>query len=206
MKKILISLVVVLGLGFSQMNAQGLSFGVKADANMSNFIVSDYPGVESNMGFGASLGGFMKADITEHFAIQPELLFHFKSSETEIGRIKYDYQYWGAEIPIYAMGQWNLGNNSRIYAGVGPYVGIGFSAKYKLDDNDTDLYEELGNSDESTLQRWDFGFGATVGYEFNFGLQINAGYKIGVINALDAGRDDSSMLPSTISLGLAYRF
>ena len=203
MKKILLSLVVVMGFGLSQVNAQMVSGGIKAEANMSNFILSDLDGVESNLGFGATLGGFMKIDFHKNFAIQPELLFHFKTSTTKAGIVENDYQYFGAEIPVYAVGQMNLGNG-RGYIGVGPYIGVGFSARY--DDLDLDLYEKNDFTDEAPLQRVDFGFGAMIGYEFNFGLQINAGYKIGIIDALDAGKDNASMLPSTISLGLAYRF
>ncbi len=203
MKKIILSLAVVFGLCFTQLNAQGISGGIKAEANLGNFILSDLPGVSSDMGFGATLGGFMKADITQHFAIQPELLFHFKTSTTKVGSLENDFRYWGAEIPVYAMGQWNAGNG-RFYAGVGPYVALGFSAKY--DNNDVDLYKKDKVTDESALRRFDFGFGATLGYEFYNGIQINAGYKIGVIDAMDAGRDNASMLPETISLGLGYRF
>ena len=63
------------------------------------------------------------------------------------------------------------------------------------------------------------GFGASVGgytkIEFNnhfalqpelYEFQILASYKIGFINALNANKDDASMLNQTISLGLGYRF
>ena len=203
MKKVMITVCLMLGIGLTQMSAQNFSFGVKADANVSNFILSDLESMKSKLGFGASLGGFAKIDLAQNFAIQPELLFHFKSSTSEIGNNENDFRYWGAEIPVYALGQWNCGN-CKFLAGVGPYIALGLSAKY--DNNDFDLYEKIGNSDESMLRRFDFGFGATLGYEFSNGIQINAGYKLGVLNAMDAGRDDASMLPQTISLGVGYRF
>ncbi len=203
MKKVMIAVSMMLGIGLAQVSAQNVSFGVKAEANTSNFILSDLDPVESKLGFGASLGGFAKFDLTENFAVQPELLFHFKNSTTESGNDEDNFHYWGAEIPVYALGQWNCGNG-KFLAGVGPYVALGFNAEY--DDSDFDLYEEIGNTDESTLRRFDFGFGATLGYEFGNGIQINAGYKLGVLDAMDAGRNDASMLPQTISLGLGYRF
>ena len=199
----MIAVSLMLGIGLTQVSAQNVSFGVKAEANASNFILSDLEPMESKLGFGASMGGFAKFDLGQHFAIQPELLFHFKSSTSEAGNIENDFRYWGAEIPVYALGQWNCGNG-RVYAGIGPYAALGFSAKY--DNNDFDLYEEIGSTDKSTLRRFDFGFGATFGYEFNNGIQINAGYKIGVLNAMDTGSDDASMLPQAISLGVGYRF
>ncbi len=196
MKKLAVTLAVVLGLGFTTVNAQDISAGIKADANISNFILKDMGDVSSNMKFGASLGGFMKVDITEHFAVQPELLFHYKMSEIELLGDKTDFEYWGVEVPVYAVGQWNAGNG-RFYAGVGPYIGCGFSAKYKT--GDIDLY------DTDYMKRLDFGGGATIGYEFGNGIQINAGYKIGFLNMLDTD-GDAKMLPQTVSLGVGFRF
>ncbi|KAA6312159.1 hypothetical protein EZS27_036858 [termite gut metagenome] len=202
MKKIVVTLAVIFGLSITQSNAQSISGGIKADANLSNFLLSDMNNVESNMKFGASLGGFMKIDFSETFALQPELLFHYKSSEMKLGGGATDYEYWSAEIPIYAMGQFTAGNG-RFYVGIGPYVGLGFSAKYKT--GDIDLYEKNDN-DESAMNRWDFGGGAIVGYEFGGGIQINASYKIGFLDMMDAGRDNASMNTNTISLGIGYRF
>ncbi len=110
------------------MSAQNVSFGVKAEANTSNFILSDLEPMESKLGFGASLGGFAKFELAENFAIQPELLFHLKSSTSEVGNSESNLQYWGAEIPVYALGQWNCGND-KFLTGVGPYVALGFSTQ-----------------------------------------------------------------------------
>lgn len=196
MKKMILGVMVLLGFGATQVSAQSTTFGIKAEANMSNFILDDLKGQSSNMGFGATLGGFAKFDITRGFAIQPELLFNYQNSEMKIAGKKHDYEYWGMEIPVYAMGQWYGNTGNRFYAGVGPFVGYGFSAKYTKPE--TKLY------DKDVLQPWDFGFKATVGYEFRCGVSINAGYKLGVINAVDKG--NGTMLPETISLGVGYRF
>ena len=198
MKKVMLGLMLILGVGATQVNAQSISPGVKAEANLSNFILSDMPTSESTLGIGATIGGFVKFDISNHFAIQPELLFHFQSSTMEQALIERDYQYFGLEIPVYAMGQWKNSSNGRFYAGVGPYLGLGFDARYK--DPEHKLYKD------DTLQPVDFGFGAQVGYEFANGIQINAGYKIGVVNALDITKDISTMLPQRISLGIGFRF
>lgn len=206
MKKILMtSLAVLLTVGSSSVFAQSVTWGVKAEGNLSNYILSDMDGAKSKMGFGATVGGLMKWDISEHFALQPELLFHFKASKMENvdatlqagGNNKYSMEYWGVEIPVYAVGQTRIGNG-RGYIGIGPYVGVGFSNKAYP--GDVDLY------DTDVLQAWDFGGAAQIGYEFRNGLSINAGYKIGFIDALDSNKDNATMLPQTVSLGLAYRF
>jgi len=112
MKKIILSVAILMGLGLTQVNAQKVSFGAKGEANVSNFILSDMDGMKSNLGFGATVGGFSKIEFSENFAVQPELLFHFKTSqmETKATGDKTDFQYFGVEVPVYAVGQMNLGN------------------------------------------------------------------------------------------------
>jgi hypothetical protein len=209
MKKIILSLAIVLGLGVVQVNAQKVSFGVKTDANMSNFILSGMNATKSKIGFGATLGGFSKVDISEHFAIQPELLFHFKSSKMESSKMagikgssNDNFRYWGMELPVYALSQWNTVDGGRFFAGVGPYVGLGLRAKMNRDG--FDMYKKVDGG--SFLRRFDFGFGALFGIELSNHIQVNANYKLGVLNMLDAGRGDAKMLPHTFSLGLGYRF
>lgn len=206
MKKIFLSLAVVLGFGLSQINAQ-TSFGIKAEANTSNFILSDMSGMKSDMGFGATLGGFTKIELSENFALQPELLFHFKNSqmETKATGVKTDYQYFGVEIPVYAVGQMKLGTGKG-FIGIGPYAAFGGDARYKNNGmDDINLYKEYGGA-KSAMQRWDFGAGAMIGYEFSNRIQINASYKMGFMNALNAEKDNAKMRNQTISLGIGYRF
>jgi len=198
MKKVTLGIILILGIGIHQVSAQRISYGVKADATLSNFILEDMKGVSSNMGFGASLGSFVKIDIAENFAIQPELIINYRNSEMKEAGRKRDYEYWGIEAPVYAMGQWKTATNNRLYVGIGPYVGYGFSAKYKSPS--LNLYKK------DKHQHWDFGFGALVGYEFSNRIQINASYKLGVIDALDEGKKHSTMLPQRVSLGVGYRF
>ena len=171
MKRIFLSLVVVMGFGLTQINAQ-TSFGIKAEANSSNFILSDMAGMKSNLGYGATLGGFTKIEFGENFALQPELLFHFKNSqlETKATGAKTDFQYFGVEIPVYAVGQMKLGNGKG-FIGIGPYASFGGDARYKVDGmDDINLYKKYDGA-KSAMQRWDFGAGGMLGYEFSNGIE-----------------------------------
>lgn len=202
MKKIiLICLSVLMTTGFvsAQTNISG---GIKVEANMSNFLLSDLEPQKSTMRVGPNLGGFMKIDFHENFALQPELMFYFRNSKTEFTKDNEDtFQQWGVQIPIYAVGQMQLGTG-RGYVGLGPYVGFGFDARY--DDADVNLYKEING--KKTMNRWDFGAGLMVGYEFDNGLQINAGYQMGFIDQLDALKDDATKRTQTVTLGIGYRF
>lgn len=188
--------------GLMNVNAQTpISYGVKAEMNMSNFLLTDLDAQKSTMKVGPNLGGFMKIDLHPNFAIQPEMMFFYRQSKMETGPIEDTFKQWGMQIPVYALGQSEVGNG-RFYAGVGPYVGFGFDARYK--DADINLYDEVAG--KTPMNRWDFGMGAMIGYEFNNKLQLNAGYQFGFVNQLDELKDDAKMRTQTVSVGIGYRF
>ena len=212
MKKIVCTLALASMFGAAQVSAQGLVekvmsnlyFGPKVEANLSTFFLSDMPGVESKMGVGGSAGGFLGLRMSEHFAVQEDILVHYKTSGFEQNGVKGDFEYLGAELTFYAMGNWKLNNGGRISAGVGPFAGYGINAKYKAEDSEVDLYKKGENGDKP-LNPMNAGAAVTVGYEFPCRLQINASCKYGIMNMLDANKSDAALRPGTISLGVAYR-
>ena len=207
MKRVVVFVALVLGLGMTQTHAQGVKGGIKVDANLSSFILSDLDGMKSKVGPGVSVGGYAKIEFSENFALQPELLLHLKNSKMEVNATGHetDFQYFGVEVPVYAVGQTNIGSGKG-FIGIGPYIGLGIDARYKASGmDDVELYKKYG-SKKSELQRLDFGAGAMLGYEFSNRLQITATYKLGFIDALNANKDNASMLNNTISIGLGYRF
>ena len=209
-KKVLVLAVAVMGFCGIQVNAQGLgnffkerlTGGLKLEGNGTNFLLSDMSGTKSEIGFGGTFGGFVKIDLAKNFAIQEDILFSYSSSKLTQKGLEDTYEYFGVEVPIYFMGQWGLASGGRFYAGVGPYLGVGFQAKLK--DSDIDLYKKYDGNDPF-MKRINFGGAAQIGYELPNGLQFNASYRIGA-NALDAGKDDSKMNPQTVLLGVGYRF
>ena len=214
MKKVILTAALIMGLGVAQISAQSffsnlpLTGGIKVEANTSNFILSDMDGMKSKLGFGATLGGFGTLEFNENFAFRQEVLLHYKNSvmEEKTSGAETDFQYFGVEIPMYAVGQFSVANG-KAFVGLGPYFGIGIDARYKTSGaDDVKLYKEIGNTGESAMKRFDVGAGLLLGYEFSNKLQINASYKIGFLDALDAGKDNATMLNQTISLGLAFSF
>ena len=205
---------IVIGLGFAHANGQNfmhkikkdLSGGIKAEANLSTFILSDMPDTKSNMNIGSTFGVFVKFDLSKHFAIQEDILASYKTLMLEQENVKSDYHYWGMEINIYALGQWKLKGNDRIYLGVGPCTEYGISADLETKGTKTDMYKEDPVTGKAPMTKLNIGAGLMIGYEFSCRIQMNAGYRIGFTNILDAGNDNSSMFPSKLSLGIGYRF
>jgi hypothetical protein len=130
-------------------------------------------------------------------------MFHLQNSEFEIGGIKNDFRYFGMEVPVYAVGQLVTAENHRAFIGIGPYGRIGFSAKNRtLDLN----YFKKNGSSHSFMQIGDIGCAVLVGYEFDFGMQINASYKYGFLNQLNEPSGDAFLHNQSVSLGIGYRF
>jgi hypothetical protein len=197
------ALLVALALGISQIYAQGF----KVDANMSNFSLKHMSGVKSKMGFGVTVGSYTKIMFSENFGFQPELLLHYKHSKWEVKAPdeKTNFQYFGLEIPVYAVLQTNIGN-CKGFLGIGPYLGFGIDARYKTGGmSDLKVYKKY-DKEKSYMQRFDLGAGFMLGCELSDRLQIAATYKLGFIDALKADRKDATMLNRTISLGLGFRF
>lgn len=212
-KTILLSLIALITIGTTSVKAQTpIYWGVKGEMNMSNFLLSDFKTLKSRMKVGPNLGGFMRVELNENFAIQPELSFFYRNSKMKmkVGSDKDTFQQWGMQLPIYALGQYKA-YNGLFYGGIGPFVGLGFDAT--LDDLDIDLYKK--SADKTPMKRWDFGLGLLLGYEFDNGIQVNAGYQIGLVNQVDdlsglkdviSGTDDAKMKTQTVNLGIGFRF
>lgn len=185
-----------------------VSFGLKTNANMSRFLLQKMAGYKCEMKPGVSLGGFMKIESSRGFVLQPELIVHYKTltMKEKSSGMESDYQYWGIEIPIYYIGQFKLGSGKG-FAGAAPYVALGLDARSETaGESAVNLYEKDEITDKATMQRWDFGFNALLGYEFKFGLQINAGYQIGLINTLKSPENNAKIRNQGLSLGVGYKF
>lgn len=204
MKKIILSAVVFCSMFFMGVQViQGqtkASFGVKLNGNLTNVKLADIKGSSSSFKEGASIGGFTRISFGEHFALQPELLFNYTEGEIKTGHKKTRFKYGGVEVPVYALGMFNVGNG-KFFVGAGPHAGYGFSVdskKAKHADDDIKL------KDIMELDHWYMGGSAIAGYEFKFGLFINAGYQLGF--DLSANGKSSNVKTQTISLGAGYRF
>ncbi len=196
MKKIVIIVACVLA-SVGVASAQKNTFGVKAGANMSSFLLYDVAG-ESTMKAGVNLGAFWKHDFAKSFALQTELNFDSQNSEYELGPASSKYSFWTMEVPVYAMWQHTTGDNNRFYLGAGPNLSLGLGGKEKL--SSSKIFAD------NAMSRFDVGASVLVGWELPFGMQVNASYRYGFFNALKNPVGDGRMIKNSVSLGIGYRF
>lgn len=201
MKQIILAAIFTLGSTLAlTVNAQtNTSFGIKLNGNLTNVKVSNFQNGNHSFKPGASLGGFAKIGFGTHFALQPELLFNYTERKINTVDEKIKFKYASVEIPVYAIGQFNLGRG-KVFVGAGPNIGYGFS----IDSNTEKLPDWDKDANKLELSHWYLGGGVILGYEFQMGLIINAGYKLGY--DLSSKNKISGADTQTISLGIGYRF
>ena len=205
MKKNMLKFVFAVGtiLFSTQLSAQDnpLSVGFKAGANLSNYRLSgDMKSLKSKISFGGSVGGFIKYDLSPNFALQSGVDVYYNTSKLESSTNKSSdkLKSLGVEIPLYGIVQGKIGSG-KAFIGTGPYVGYGISTKL----DGANIYNK-NNSTGTTMNRFDYGLGGIIGYDFAKNWQINASYKFGLAD-LHKGRG-GSMKNQGASIGIAYKF
>lgn len=173
--------VVAATASYAQLNT---TFGIKAGPQNNLLVVRETGTDDSRValtGFGFHVGGVADLSFTEHFSVQPQLLFTSKgvkvSDESSISMLNID-------IPI------NLFyKNNGFFVGGGPNLSYGLSAKSKSDGSpDEDLYDDDGG--DAPLKRFSFGLNFAMGYTFPSGFTLGANYTPGLSNLVN---DDGGM-------------
>lgn len=214
--------------------------GILAGANFNNFVITrSHHTMNSHTRIGAELGGFVDFRIIPHFSIQPQVLFmaqqnYFSVSDTlNIAASDTTNHLWsfGMEIPIYFLGRFGNMKQGYVQFGGGIFTHFTFASntgKYKSVDPVIEPSSKPGKTikkaNSQNVPRYDysrlytlhnnhFGLCFTVGYEFAFGMQINAYYKISLSDIAGfysemKGQDiaDALILPQTFSLTIGYRW
>ena len=202
-----------------------VSGGVLAGANMSNFIITrNHKPMSSYMRIGGELGGFLDFRMSKHFSIQPQVLFtahenYFAATDTANHLWSF-----GIEIPFYFLGRFGNMQQGYIQFGGGLFTHFTFASnvanRYRsVDSPITETASSTGKGDGYdysrlyTLHNNHFGLCFMVGYEFTFGMQINAMYKVSLSDIAGFYSEmkgqavaDALIYPQSVSLVLGYHW
>ena len=170
---------------FTSVNAQEVTFGVKAGVNLASIAGDDTDGVSSLTSF--HIGGVAEISFSDKFSFQPELLYSAQGYSYDSFDVKLDY----INIPLLA--KYYVAEGFSIEAG--PQVGFLMSAKAE----DEDVKDFVSGID--------FGLGIGVGYKMDSGLNFAARYNLGLSNINDGeGSDDFKNQNNVIQLSVGYMF
>lgn len=189
MKKLFL-IVAVAVFGMSNVNAQEMTFGVKAGVNLANFSGDNSDDFDMKTSF--HVGGVVDIGISDKFSVQPELLYSAQGSKMSFEgfTVKYNLDY--INIPVLA--KFLIGDGFSVEAG--PQVGFLVSAKAKSDGESMDLKDELKGTDFSGV--------VGLGYKMDSGLNFAARYNLGLGNIAESGEGD--LKNNVIQLSVGYMF
>ncbi|MGI4887249.1 MAG: porin family protein [Janthinobacterium lividum] len=178
MKKLLLS-TALLAVTAAAAHAQGVSFGIKAGASLTNIVGSGTTGFDFKNKFGFHGGLVANLPISDVFSVQPELLYSMKgyriSGDDGFGATlerKQTLNY--IDVPVLA----------RLHTGglffeAGPQFGYLVAAKYSVDSNANNPASSYRN--RSNYRAVDFGYAAGLGYQLpagpGIGLRYNGSFK-----------------------------
>ncbi|MDB5255936.1 MAG: hypothetical protein JWM14_631 [Chitinophagaceae bacterium] len=224
MKKTFLSFLFVAAV--SSASFAQVSFGPKLGLGISTLKQTKTPDGQTTTTYSSILtpqvGVVLNAQITDNFAIRPELLYLQRGAKSDLGggatlttRASY------VELPINLVGGFQAGPG-KLELFVGPSFGLALGGHYKAEGN--------GNSVEGSIKPKKQPEGATgndiymnplnvslnigVDYKFDNGLLIQAGYNLGFSNSTphyansdqESNRNKDVTKASSINFGVAYLF
>ena len=163
--------------------------------------------VKSRMGL--VFGGFVTFEISDAFAIQPELLYTMKGGKASEGGedlvVKLDY----LEIPVLA--KFNIPTEGSVKPCLfaGPAVALKLSAKYKWTgdgESETGDVSEIGIDVKGLDLGLVFGAGLKAGMGETGGIIVDIRYTLGLQKAAKAGDVDVKIKNGGFSLMVGYSF
>lgn len=193
MKKLILSGVLAIGTMLA-VQAQNVKFGIKGGLNISKLTAFD----ESKTLAGFNAGGFINIGLNKSWAIQPEVVYSAQGTKLNssvffgLGHIPSTVKLNYVNVPV--MVQYTIAE--AFYVEAGPQLGILASAKYRVNNNTTDVKDDMKSID--------FGLGFGCGYTFDMGLGVNARYNFGLTNVFDS--DNFNHKNSVAQIGLSYKF
>jgi hypothetical protein len=188
-------------------------FGIKAGVNLAEFRANGYSSgsqPDNNMKTSMNGGFFVNVPLgTNGLSVQPEVMYSGQGSKmsvkTTVGTVTttstYEQDLSYINVPI--MLQWKSQGGFLIETG--PQAG--FLVRAQQDGPGSATTDNKDNFD-----KFDFSWGAGLGYLSRIGLGINARYNLGLSNTLDDGggnnssNDGPELKNKVIQIGLFWNF
>ncbi len=190
MKKLLFVSLVAVGLSA---NAQKISFGLKAGANITNFTGGDFSEVTKKALVGFYGGAYLNFSLANTFFIQPEALIATQGAKFEDAGQTENYKLTYVTVPV----MFKYKSMSGFYLEAGPQVG--FKISESLPDQTI----------KNFAKNLDLSLAAGLGFQTSSGFGVGARYvaglsKVGDFDASEGVNPDFKN--SAIQVGIFYTF
>ncbi len=191
MKKLLLSAMAVCAFGMTTVNAQDISYGVKAGLNLSNFSGDDTDELNNRTAF--HIGGMLEIALSDVFSLQPEVLYSAQGATLSENGVDGSFNFSYINIPVMAKYYVTEGLSLEF----GPQVGILVSAETEAEGTTSDIKDYITSSD--------FGLNFGMGYKLESGVNFSARYNLGLSNIDDTESTDE-VQNAVFQLSIGYFF
>ena len=182
--------IAVLASSMIAVRAQDPHWGIKGGVNVANIDIQR--GADPGEKVGIHLGGLAHIHLSKHFALQPELIYSNQGAQRSSGNNEFKTKLHYINVPVLL--QFMTGSGFRLQTG--PQLGVLMSAKYKVNDTETD------NDDNYKTPDFSWSFGAS--YVTMKGLGFDARYNQGISNINDAS--GNKYRNRVFQVGIFYQF
>lgn len=186
MKKTIIAMALCIA--SSTVFSQEVHWGLKAGVNFSNMETNGATELNSRMGFHG--GGLAHIHMSDHFAIQPEVVY--SNQGADIDELDSRYKFGYINVPV--MFQYMFKNGFRIETG--PQAGFLIKATRDDGNSESDIKDNINS--------FDFGWSFGLGYITKSRVGIDARYNLGIS---DLNENPSLKYQNRVfQVGLFYQF
>lgn len=198
--------LIVLFAANSPVSAQ-VRYGFRAGFNLANVAAKPDPDPNTKMQPTFQAGMIFDIPAGKHVTVQPGLMLVGKG-------FRYTFDFFGEsitatsnpmylQIPISLMYQ-----NSQVYLGAGPYVGLGVFGKTKAKSGGQTSSENIafGNGGGDNYGPFDLGLNIEAGVKLSGTMRAGIGYGLGLANALPEPyrSSESAVRHRVLSFNLTY--
>lgn len=214
MKKVILSLGLLVGMAGIANAQTGLKLGLKGGFNGATFSGSDSKGTEYKAGFAA--GGLLNYGFTDHLAIQGELLYSQKGASQDgqpytsgttlktDGTAKTTLGY--IDVPILL--KYTLGEDGKgLFFEVGPQGSFILHQRTFVEDGSgKDLGGSYTSTSTDTFNKAVIGYVGGIGYQITSGLGLGVRYTGDVSQVLKDSPAASNLHNSVFQFQVHYLF
>ncbi len=187
MKKLILFVGAIIFSHLLSAQRNNVEWGIKGGVNAANFKID--PSYNSDSRISLHLGGLAHIHVSEHFALQPELMVSGQGADYGDDREdKFTY----LNLPILA--QVMFGEGFRLQTG--PQVGLLLNAKSENGSAESDIGDNFNHGDFA----WTFG----GGYLSRSGLGVDARYNLGLSNISE--NNNAEVKNRVWQFGIFYQF
>lgn len=197
-------------------------FGIKAGVNFADLKYEPkdqtHGTPDANSLTSFQVGLIADLPLVEGLALQPGVFLSGKGSKVEYSGSAWNYTKevnpFYIEVPVNILFKPTIGNNTKLYFGLGPYFAFGIGGEISRSGDlgpfstysDHDI--EFGSDSGDDLKATDVGGNILAGFEFSNGLLIGAQYGLSFTNNASGGNNDDPKIlrNKVLSISLGYLF